>query len=288
MQPLPALPRTVFNDRLYTRILTLWFQNIPLAVKAPTPALSSRWFGVNASKESKAAFDAECRSVASDALEHLSPARYPLPPWKSFEEDRANAVGLSAGLRDAVWRDDNASEFEAEHQREEKVEKVEPADRARSLVLLLDQLTRNSLRDLKEQGRVYMHYDRLARSLVYCILGVNGDDGQAQNNSVLGLDAKLYPSSPVRRAWFYMPLMHSESLTDHDTYYSQSKQLAELVKDDPAAEGYAKFSIEFDRKHRDILEQFGRYPYRNEACGRESTEEEVEWEKAGGDNFGSK
>jgi uncharacterized protein (DUF924 family) len=38
----------------------------------------------------------------------------------------------------------------------------------------------------------------------------------------------------------------------------------------------------YAKKHRDDLVRFGRYPHRNEILGRESTEEEKEYLKAGG------
>lgn len=45
----------------------------------------------------------------------------------------------------------------------------------------------------------------------------------------------------------------------------------DTVSDEPDAE--------YARKHRDIIAQFGRYPHRNEALGRESTPAEIEYLK---------
>jgi uncharacterized protein (DUF924 family) len=37
--------------------------------------------------------------------------------------------------------------------------------------------------------------------------------------------------------------------------------------------------------HRAIIEQFGRFPHRNEILGRTSTAAEVEWLRQGGSSF---
>lgn len=44
--------------------------------------------------------------------------------------------------------------------------------------------------------------------------------------------------------------------------------------------------LEFEKRHKVIIERFGRYPHRNEAMGREATPEEVEYLKNGGETFG--
>lgn len=60
-----------------------------------------------------------------------------------------------------------------------------------------------------------------------------------------------------------LPFMHSESLALHDwamPYY-------EDMEDDGL--------MYFEKMHREVLEEFGRYPYQNEDLGRESTPEEL-------------
>jgi len=61
-----------------------------------------------------------------------------------------------------------------------------------------------------------------------------------------------------------MPYMHSESVKVHD-------KAMELFADLP--------NLDYEVKHKTIIEQFGRFPHRNEVLGRESTEEEIEWMK---------
>lgn len=243
----------------------------------------------------KAAFDTQCNDVAGAALDALGPAKYPLPEWRGFENDLREARRISAGLREAVWRDDEEEKDDDDEQQQQQADgnekaRLEPADKARSLVLLLDQFTRNTMRDPAGQALVYTHYDRLARALVHCILGVaHGVDSSAHDaHDVRGLDAAIYADNPARRSWFYMPLMHSESLADHALYRERMEEVGKLCGADQGAKEYVMNGLGFAKRHEVILERFGRYPHRNGVLGREGTEEERRWEEEGGDNFGTK
>lgn len=68
---------------------------------------------------------------------------------------------------------------------------------------------------------------------------------------------------PVRRAFLYMPYMHSESRVIHVE--------AERLFRQPGLE----LNHQFELKHRAIIDRFGRYPHRNAVLGRASTPEEV-------------
>ena len=82
----------------------------------------------------------------------------------------------------------------------------------------------------------------------------------AQEAIALGVDQRL----PLnQRLFLYMPFMHSESLLVHER--------AMALFNAPGLEE----NLEFERRHRDILQRFGRYPHRNEILGRTSTEEEL-------------
>ncbi len=65
-----------------------------------------------------------------------------------------------------------------------------------------------------------------------------------------------------RRAFFYMPYMHSESLLMHDV----ALQLF--------AQSGLESQLDFEYRHRHIIERFDRYPHRNAILGRDSTPEE--------------
>lgn len=68
---------------------------------------------------------------------------------------------------------------------------------------------------------------------------------------------------PTMRAFLYMPFMHSESLQVHE----QAVVLFAEADMDVA-------TLQFELKHKAIIERFGRYPHRNPFLGRTSTEEE--------------
>jgi len=77
-----------------------------------------------------------------------------------------------------------------------------------------------------------------------------------------GFDRDLDPRS---RAFLYMPFMHSEVFAD--------QQLALQLFAQPGLED----NLRFARHHHDIVEKFGRFPHRNTALGRESSESEIEY-----------
>lgn len=297
MSPLPPLPRAIFNNTLHNSILSHWFAGLSPTSTSVDPTTASRWYGMGTPAD-RAAFDAQCRDIAGDALDALGPTRYPLPAWRGFRAEREDARGLSAGLRNAIWRDDGeevalegqdgvAGEGDAARKTHRASEK------ARSLVLLLDQFSRNVFRDAPGQALVYSHYDRLGRALAHSIVGVdgNGDGGVAdagEGDGVAMLDVGAYAAVPARRSWFYMPFMHSEDLADHALYRERMESCRSDYKGDAAAEGWIDRGLGYDAKHTVILERFGRYPHRNEVLGREPTPEERKWEEAGGENFGTK
>lgn len=64
------------------------------------------------------------------------------------------------------------------------------------------------------------------------------------------------------RKFIIMPFMHSESAIIHKRYLPLFEQL-----NDPN-------TLDFEHRHKEIIEQFGRYPHRNNTLDRESTDEE--------------
>ena len=65
------------------------------------------------------------------------------------------------------------------------------------------------------------------------------------------------------RQFMIMPFMHSESAVIHKRYLPFFEQLNDAN------------TLDFEHKHLAIIEQFGRYPHRNDALSRESTAEEL-------------
>lgn len=68
-----------------------------------------------------------------------------------------------------------------------------------------------------------------------------------------------------QKAFLYMPLMHSEDLSDQD----RSVALYEKAG--------LEHNLRFAKHHRDIVRKYGRFPHRNKILGRQSTAAEIEY-----------
>lgn len=117
-------------------------------------------------------------------------------------------------------------------------------------IILTDQFSRNMFRD---DGRAFAS-DEMARAAAIGAISKNWDlkvEGAA-------------------RQFFYMPLMHSENLADQDfcvnLFETRMNSTSNLLH---------------ARAHRDVIRDFGRFPYRNEALGRISTAAERVYLEAG-------
>lgn len=169
-----------------------------------------------------------------------------------------------------------------------------------SLVILLDQIPRNCYRG-PAAGVAFSVFDPLARGVALAAMDIGIPHAQPEVRWAF-----------ARRFWFYLPLMHSEDMAVHeravaeygrmvadiDALVAASQQGAaevpaeqrEVVRvigaDVEGAKTMAKLQMEFEMKHYDIIKQFGRYPHRNAALGRETTAEEKEYLENGGETFG--
>lgn len=79
--------------------------------------------------------------------------------------------------------------------------------------------------------------------------------------------------APFERACLYMPYQHSESRIVQAESVRLFKELGE-------AEAY-----DFAVRHKAIIDQFGRFPHRNEILGRQSSVEEEAFLKTPGSSF---
>ena len=92
-------------------------------------------------------------------------------------------------------------------------------------------------------------------------------------------DIKLYSDNsgileiPLRPKFLYLPFMHSESKIIHEHALKLFENLGNPI------------NLEFEQKHKAIIDRFGRYPHRNEILGRTSTAEEIEFLKQPGHHF---
>ena len=112
-------------------------------------------------------------------------------------------------------------------------------------IIVLDQLSRNLYRN---DPRAFAQ-DGMALVL-------------AQEMIHLKLDQNL---NPTERRFLYMPFMHSESKRIHEVALTLFERL-----NDPTV-------LDYELKHKIIIDRFGRYPHRNQVLGRPSSAEELEF-----------
>ncbi len=78
---------------------------------------------------------------------------------------------------------------------------------------------------------------------------------------------------PAHRQFLLMPRMHAEDLAIQEAARPLFEQFT-----DPR-------TLEFARRHRDVIARFGRFPHRNTALGRCSTAEELAFLQTPGSRF---
>lgn len=120
-------------------------------------------------------------------------------------------------------------------------------------IIVLDQFSRNLYRDDPRAFAV----DGMALAL-------------AQEAVRIGADQAV---PAVQRQFMYMPYQHSESPRIHEDAMTLFESL-----DDPE-------SLDFERRHKVIIDRFGRYPHRNLVLGRSSTPEEIAFLQEPGSSF---
>lgn len=124
---------------------------------------------------------------------------------------------------------------------------------ALAYVVLLDQFPRNMFRG---QARAFST-DKQALCAAKCAISKDWDMKIAE----------------PQRQFFYLPLMHSESLSDQD-------RCIRLIKQRMPETGES--NLLHARAHREVIRRFGRFPYRNDALGRSSTAQEIAYMNSGG------
>lgn len=116
--------------------------------------------------------------------------------------------------------------------------------------------------------------DQFSRNIHRGTPGAFACDAQALGLAQLAIEAGAHTQLPVaRRAFLYMPFMHSEDAAVHETgmvLFSESGLEANLAA---------------EVSHKAIIDRFGRYPHRNALLGRESTAEELAFLKLPGSSF---
>lgn len=120
-------------------------------------------------------------------------------------------------------------------------------------IIILDQFSRNIYRDKPEAFK----FDLAALVLAQIAIGN-------------GFDLKL---PPIKRSFIYLPYMHSESAVIHSEAVKLYEALGNVT------------NLDFEYKHKAIIDRFGRFPHRNKVLDRESTSEELEFLKQPDSSF---
>jgi uncharacterized protein (DUF924 family) len=128
-----------------------------------------------------------------------------------------------------------------------------------ALILLLDQIRRNIYRNTARAFEM----DKAALKL--CVEGAR--------------DKKDKGLTPIEQAFFYMPLQHTESR-------KVQEKAVDIFNVSPTYRETFETMAQFAELHRDIVEQFGRFPHRNVLLGRENTPEEDEYLAGDSPDFG--
>lgn len=134
-----------------------------------------------------------------------------------------------------------------------------------AFIVVVDQFPRNIYRNTPGA------FSRDALALRACLEGIEK-----------GFDKDLHP---MHRAFFYLPLMHSESPEIQGLSVEKYSALENEYAAHPQIRETLSCSTDFAGRHFDIIKRFGRYPHRNAALGRESTPEETEFLKQPGSSF---
>ena len=120
-------------------------------------------------------------------------------------------------------------------------------------IIVLDQFSRNIHRDTAKA---------FAADPIALIL--------AQEAVTLGVDSEL---EAQQVSFLFMPYMHSESKRIHEVAITLFNREATLA------------NLDFEAKHKVIIDRFGRYPHRNQILNRTSTADELEFLSQPGSSF---
>ncbi len=130
-------------------------------------------------------------------------------------------------------------------------------------ILVLDQFSRNMFRDTPAMFAT----DELARATA--VAGIDRGDDRAVTGH--------------QRAFYYLPLMHSESLADQERCVALFTEFRDQLQG--AAREIIEHNLRFAHAHRDIIARWGRFPHRNAILGRPSTAAELAFLEQPGSSF---
>ena len=150
---------------------------------------------------------------------------------------------------DQVIKDRFLNDYELASQN--KLDDWQDTDRGcLALIILLDQFSRNLFR---ESGKAF-EQDEKSRSVLLKIIANNFLDKMNESERLFAL----------------LPLIHSESISDHEKAY---ELMEKYLKNHSDLKKIKKFWLD----HTAVIKRFGRYPHRNKVLNRVSSDDEVEF-----------
>ena len=189
-----------------------------------------------------------------------------------FKEQELSAPQIDRRM-DTWFGEDPVFDQEIEQQFGDDVEQAcqgqldhwaaEPRGRL-ALIILIDQFRRNIHRNTAKAFSM----DKLALKL--CVEGA--------------MEKKDKGLTPIQKVFFYMPLQHAESAKVQAKSAELFARLAESVS--PTYQETFLTIAQFAELHKDIIDQFGRFPHRNKLLGRDNTPEEDEYLAGDAPDFG--
>lgn len=252
-----TLDKNIFTPALYHKVQDVWLSGVDPSGEEVNMDVVRRWF--MGTPEERLALDTTCNDNFGRALDAIGPAKFTTPNAEPFLDQ----------LREIVKNDSKGDGAEA-------------ASTALSIAILLDQMPRNIFRTDEGLVKVYTHYDQIAQAFIRTLFSPKSPIPRPDEHP-------QWRNSLAHRMWFYMPLCHSEDVEVH-------KQLDGILEDvqrdldaQPGCAGskeLMKGQYKAEQEHREIIDRFGRYPHRNGALGRKSTEEELKFMSEGGATFG--
>lgn len=132
---------------------------------------------------------------------------------------------------------------------------------ALALIVVLDQFSRNTCRDAAQAFAADAKALEVARRLVES----HGD--------------RHLPTAE-HRAFAYLPFEHAEQLEAQ----RESVRLFEALARETGQTGRGSY-VDYAHRHAVVIERFGRFPHRNIALGRASTDEELAFLREPGSSF---
>ena len=133
-----------------------------------------------------------------------------------------------------------------------------------ALIIMIDQFRRNIHRNTAQA------FSKDTAALKYCVEGAIKKHEQ--------------DLAPIEKVFFYMPLQHAESRKVQSKSVLLYKRL--IASASPTYRETFETVLQFAELHRDIVDQFGRFPHRNTLLNRANTPEENEYLSGDSPDFG--